>query len=256
MDDGKESVDVSSADQSVWLLKVPKFVSQAWQKSESGKVGSVKIQKKGPNEEMLFLLENSLTTATSSGEANIPTEYKLVSNECGQYQVALKRSLSIDNAADSSTEPEIVGKVVRKIDLRALNERMYLNLKRRKTELAKSPRRQPKFLSQVVNTYRPVSDHVELRVPVQKKEEGKRARADRDHVKEMLFAAFEKHQYYSLKSLADITQQPVMYLKGIMHEIGQFNTKEKRYRNLWELKPEYRHYSSSKKGQDDVGKSN
>lgn len=43
-----------------------------------------------------------------------------------------------------------------------------------------------------------------------KKEEGKRARADKQQVLEMLFSAFEKHQYYNIKDLVDITKQPVV----------------------------------------------
>lgn len=43
-----------------------------------------------------------------------------------------------------------------------------------------------------------------------KKEEGKRARADKQQVLDMLFSAFEKHQYYNIKDLVDITKQPVV----------------------------------------------
>lgn len=43
-----------------------------------------------------------------------------------------------------------------------------------------------------------------------KKEEGKRARADKQKVLEMLFSAFEKHQYYNIKDLVEITKQPVV----------------------------------------------
>lgn len=34
-----------------------------------------------------------------------------------------------------------------------------------------------------------------------------------------------------------------MYLKTILKEIGHYNTKNP-HKNMWELKPEYRHYSS------------
>lgn len=43
-----------------------------------------------------------------------------------------------------------------------------------------------------------------------KKQDGKRARADKDNVLELLFKAFERHQYYFLKDLIKITQQPVV----------------------------------------------
>lgn len=43
-----------------------------------------------------------------------------------------------------------------------------------------------------------------------KKAEGKKARDDKDAVMEMIFAAFEKHQYYNIKDLVKITRQPVV----------------------------------------------
>lgn len=35
-------------------------------------------------------------------------------------------------------------------------------------------------------------------------------RAERQVVLDMLFSAFEKHQYYNIKELVDITKQPVV----------------------------------------------
>ncbi len=43
-----------------------------------------------------------------------------------------------------------------------------------------------------------------------RKDEGKRARAEREEVLDRLYSAFEKHQYYSLKDLVNLTQQPVV----------------------------------------------
>lgn len=61
----------------------------------------------------------------------------------------------------------------------------------------------------------PVLDHclfslLQLEYERKKKEEGKRARADKQQVLDMLFSAFEKHQYYNIKDLVDITKQPVV----------------------------------------------
>jgi transcription initiation factor TFIIF subunit beta len=64
---------------------------------------------------------------------------------------------------------------------------------------------------------------------------------DADKVQELLFSAFEKHQYYNVKDLVRITQQPITYLKEILKEICIYNMKAP-HRNMWELKPEYRHY--------------
>lgn len=74
-----------------------------------------------------------------------------------------------------------------------------------------------------------------------KKMEGKKARDDKDSVLEMLFSAFEKHQYYNIKDLVKITKQPITYLKEILKEVCNYNLKNP-HKNMWELKPEYRHY--------------
>ena len=43
-----------------------------------------------------------------------------------------------------------------------------------------------------------------------KKTEAKRTRAEKDKVMDILFSAFEKHQFYNVKDLVGITKQPVV----------------------------------------------
>lgn len=52
--------------------------------------------------------------------------------------------------------------------------------------------------------------HLQQEYEKKKKEEGKRVRGEEDDVKAQLFAAFERHQYYNLKDLVRITQQPIV----------------------------------------------
>lgn len=40
--------------------------------------------------------------------------------------------------------------------------------------------------------------------------EGKKMRDDKEVVQNILFAAFEKHQYYNIKDLEKITKQPIV----------------------------------------------
>ena len=42
------------------------------------------------------------------------------------------------------------------------------------------------------------------------KDTEKRSRLDKEKVMDMLFAAFEKHQYYNVKDLVGITKQPIV----------------------------------------------
>jgi transcription initiation factor TFIIF subunit beta len=63
---------------------------------------------------------------------------------------------------------------------------------------------------------------------------------------DILFNAFEKHQYYNIKDLVTITNQPISYLKEILKEYCEYSVKNP-HKNTWHLKPEYRHYSEEKK---------
>ena len=49
-----------------------------------------------------------------------------------------------------------------------------------------------------------------------KKADGKRSRDDADAVKELLFKAFEKHQYYALKDLHALTKQPMVSIYTVL----------------------------------------
>ncbi|XP_010283573.1 PREDICTED: uncharacterized protein LOC104619397 [Phaethon lepturus] len=115
-------------------------------------------------------------------------------------------------------------------------------------EESSKPVRLSQQLDKAVTTnYKPVANHqYNIEYEKKKKEDGKRARADKQQVLDMLFSAFEKHQYYNIKDLVDITKQPVIYLKEILREIGIYNVKGT-HKNTWELKPEYRHYQTEDK---------
>ncbi|KAF2975209.1 hypothetical protein EK904_003217, partial [Melospiza melodia maxima] len=78
-------------------------------------------------------------------------------------------------------------------------------------EESSKPVRLSQQLDKAVTTnYKPVANHqYNIEYEKKKKEDGKRARADKQQVLDMLFSAFEKHQYYNIKDLVDITKQPV-----------------------------------------------
>lgn len=67
------------------------------------------------------------------------------------------------------------------------------------------PQRQVQQLDRIVQNFKPVSDHKHnIEYQERKKAEGKKARDDKDSVLNMLFAAFEKHQYYNIKDLQKV----------------------------------------------------
>ncbi|CAG5857993.1 unnamed protein product [Menidia menidia] len=140
------------------------------------------------------------------------------------------------------------GMVVQRAECRPAVSESYMKLKRLQIEESSKPVRLSQQLSKpVTSNYKPVAIHDYNReYEKRKKEEGKRARATKQQVLDMLFSAFEKHQYYNIKDLVDITKQPVIYLKEILRDIGIYNVKGT-HKNTWELKPEYRHYQNEEK---------
>ncbi|KAK2573755.1 General transcription factor IIF subunit 2 [Acropora cervicornis] len=211
-------VDCSGVSRAVWLVKII-WVS-LWL------CDKVIMQ-------VMFNLSEALAIKEDQG---LPSEYKMVLSKVDQSIGVFSRR--------SAAQITIEGVVVQRADCRPTQPSAnYFKLKKQRIEDASKSGRKAKQVERVVK-YRPVSDHkVNIEHEKKKKDEGKRAREDEDVVKALLFNAFERHQYYNLKDLISLTKQPVMYLKTILKEIGHYNTKNP-HKNMWELKPEYRHYSS------------
>ncbi|XP_067260593.1 general transcription factor IIF subunit 2 isoform X1 [Chanodichthys erythropterus] len=260
----KGEVDLTGAKQNtgVWLVKVPKYLSQQWSKATGrGEVGKLRICKNQGKAEVSFTLNEELTTIDTIGEkpsmVRAPREHPFTLQTVGGQTLAVfteNSSGQSDAEASGSgtgTGPDKIaleGLVVQRAECRPAVSENYMKLKKLQIEELSKPLRFSQQLDKAVTTnYKPVANHAyNLDYEKRKKEEGKRARADKQQVLDMLFSAFEKHQYYNIKDLVDITKQPVIYLKEILRDIGIYNVKGT-HKNTWELKPEYRHYQNEEK---------
>ncbi|XP_032423322.1 general transcription factor IIF subunit 2-like [Xiphophorus hellerii] len=179
-------------------------------------------------------------TAVGEKEESLqaPREYPFTMHTAGAQTMAVFSQTDAD-------EVSLEGTVLHRAECRPVVSDSYMKVKRLQVESVK-PRRLVQQLDRAVATvFKPVANHdFNLEYEKKKKSEGKMVRADRQQVLDLLFSAFEKHQYYSFKDLVDITKQPVTYLKEIMREIGVCNRKGA-HKCTWELKPEYCHYQPS-----------
>lgn len=142
------------------------------------------------------------------------------------------------------------GRIVQKLECRPYADTCYMDLKRESIKKASAPVRRVQSLDKIVQSYKPVSDHKHnIEYKERKKAEGKKSRDDKQAVLDMLFNAFEKHQYYNIKDLVKITRQPIGYLKEILKDVCDYNMKNP-HKNMWELKKEYRHYKSDEKKEE------
>ncbi|XP_037552604.1 general transcription factor IIF subunit 2 isoform X2 [Nematolebias whitei] len=244
----KGEMDLTGAKQNtgVWLVKVPKYLSQQWAKAAGrGEVGKLRICKKGNQgkPEVSFTLNEELTVIEGLEDKAVsaPRDHPFTMQSVGGQMLAVFTEASSDKLA-------LEGVVVQRAECRPAVSESYMKLKRLQIEESSKPARLSQQLDKAVtNNYKPVANHEYNReYERKKKEEGKRARAEKQQVLDMLFSAFEKHQYYNIKDLVDITKQPVTYLKEILRDIGIYNVKGT-HKNTWELKPEYRHYQDEEK---------
>ncbi|XP_014892530.1 general transcription factor IIF subunit 2-like [Poecilia latipinna] len=241
----KKEVNLSGLRQnkSVWLVKVPKYLSQQWEKvTEKGEVGKISIEKKQGKTEVCFTLNEELAAMTAAGEKEeslqAPREYPFTMHTVGA------QTMVVFSQADAD-EVSLEGTVVHRAECRPVVSDSYMKVKRLQVESVKPQRLVQQLDRAVATVFKPVANHdFNLEYEKKKKSDGKMVRADRQLVLDLLFSAFEKHQYYSFKDLVDITKQPVTYLKEIMREIGVCNRKGV-HKSTWELKPEYRHHQPS-----------
>ncbi|KAA0195199.1 hypothetical protein HAZT_HAZT003586 [Hyalella azteca] len=142
-----------------------------------------------------------------------------------------------------STKVSLEGKIIQKFECQPVMDADYVRLKQEVMRAAATPLRTSIAIDRPINVFKPISRHQHtLEDRDRSSNVNKNFRADRDKVLEMIFAAFEKHQYYNIKDLQKITKQPITFLKEILTEVCSYNMKAP-HRNTWELKPEYRHYT-------------
>ncbi|XP_063229502.1 general transcription factor IIF subunit 2 [Bacillus rossius redtenbacheri] len=248
---GDKDLDLSNASRGVWLVKVPKYIANRWEKAPGNiEVGKLKITKSpGQKASVSLTLSESVLCLKEPGEESIPKDHRL------DVSTVTHQTLGVFSHVTPAFNPESVvpeseklameGRIVQKLECRPYADNCYMKLKLESIKKASLPNRQVKQLDRIVQNYKPVSDHKHnIEYEEKKKSEGKKARDDKDAVLEMLFAAFEKHQYYNIKDLVMITNQPIVYLKEILKEVCNYNLKAP-FKNTWELKPEYRHYKQT-----------
>ncbi|XP_055633153.1 general transcription factor IIF subunit 2-like [Toxorhynchites rutilus septentrionalis] len=244
-------LDVSNAGRGVWLVKVPKYIARRWEKTPGNiNAGKLRIEKYKSQKPQITL---DLSDAVLKLEADkIPISHILdvssVTNQTlGTFVHVEGDTPDKGNAAPQSDNLSMGGRFVQKLECRPQADDCYMKMKLESIRKAAQPARQTKTLDKIVKNFKPVSDHKHnIEEKARRKAEGKHFREDKNKILDVLFNAFEKHQYYNIKDLVRITRQPITYLKEILNEVCDYNMKNP-HKNMWELKREYRHYNDGEK---------
>ncbi|KAJ8025339.1 General transcription factor IIF subunit 2 [Holothuria leucospilota] len=240
----RTDVDITGANSNVMLVKVPKYISKRWEKvGPGGAVGKLRVSSKLNKRDFTFILKQDLANLIlPDDDVKIPQEYKfhtqvaanrtavVFSENSGQafYSVTEQSSSSSGDGSTSMTQTKISleGQVAERAECRPVGGDNYMKMKRYwmlgrfcylfivpfsrlQIRNALQPQRTTKAIDKRP-IFKPTSNRTVNTFFDKKKksDEGKKARLERDQVMDMLFKAFEKHQYYSFKDLVQITQQP------------------------------------------------
>jgi len=259
----KGDVDLNNTKRGVWLVKVPKYISDRWEKAAANtEVGKLKIKQVNKGKpEVSFTLSDMICAPLAGLTENDKLE--LIRNSSTAKEIPKEHKFKVSTIAaqtlgvfSCATTPEgnkicMEGKVNQRAECCPISNALYNDIKKDAITKAGEPRRMLKQLNKhVTTTFRPVSIHASsLANERAKKEQGKKMRDDKEKVQEIIFALFEKHQFYNIKDLMQETRQPIAYLKEILKEVCNYSVKPP-HRYMYELKPEYRHYKAPEEDND------
>uniref|UniRef100_A0A2K6K0C2 General transcription factor IIF subunit 2 n=1 Tax=Rhinopithecus bieti TaxID=61621 RepID=A0A2K6K0C2_RHIBE len=224
-------LDLTGAKQNtgVWLVKVPKYLSQQWAKAPGrGEVGKLRIVSFTLNED----LANIHDIGGKPASVSAPREHPFVLQSVGGQTLTVFTESSSDKLS-------LEGIVVQRAECRPAASENYMRLKRLQIEESSKPVRLSQQLEKVVTTnYKPVANH---QYNEKERKTGSRLETDKQHfLRHAYFSPLRKHQ------TGGHTKNNPVYLKEILKEIGVQNVKGI-HKNTWELKPEYRHYQGEEK---------
>uniref|UniRef100_G1QNJ2 General transcription factor IIF subunit 2 n=1 Tax=Nomascus leucogenys TaxID=61853 RepID=G1QNJ2_NOMLE len=145
-------LDLTGAKQNtgVWLVKVPKYLSQQWAKASGrGEVGKLRIVSFTLNED----LANIHDIGGKPASVSAPREHPFVLQSVGGQTLTVFTESSSDKLS-------LEGIVVQRAECRPAASENYMRLKRLQIEESSKPVRLSQQLDKVVTTnYKPVANH-------------------------------------------------------------------------------------------------
>lgn len=226
---------------SVWLTKVPKYLGEQILKLRKGSVvGTLNVERSSLAEvpALKIKLSNALLGT------GIPTEHiiEIKDKEKPMYLV----SHSKDGAVLNEGAMEVEGIINKECFIRPVINSEYLQYKRRMKSTEQSTEERVKVIDYFAEVKRNAkySTLKEMEMLARKRkqmlQDKKRERLEKADVMEIVFNAFEKHERWTVRDLADFSGQPVAYIQEIVNEICVLNKKD--HKNTYELKPEYKYH--------------
>mmetsp|Transcript_4022 Transcript_4022/g.4113 ORF Transcript_4022/g.4113 Transcript_4022/m.4113 type:complete len:283 (-) Transcript_4022:25-873(-) len=248
----KKELNISSASQSLWLVKVPQQVFDNWStKSHNEVLGTLSITSSapsnaGPSDKKIVINLTNDSNASESSECL--TDYVL-----NELSGGVELTPFVQNEETGAFA--VKGKVTKQFTLKPKGDNKYRELCRNRTVNAlKRPRIAQAVDGNEANDAQSKIGIMDFIPPgyVDMKRKAteqknlnviKRVKGvvigDTKDLRNKMFQAFENKEHLTLKEISLACQAPEKDVKEIVREYAIFHVKGI-YRNYWELKPEYR----------------
>lgn len=208
----------------VFLLKMPKYLSEQIKKNkENQDIGEIELD-----------------------EENGTCQIKLNKNFSPlEYTVTMKKDLNkyaVDVNGEEDTQ--VVMPITEHLLMKPVMNKEYFEFKRAMTEVNEKNKHNTIVLNhfEEIKKGEKYSGLKEMEAYARKKKEmlqdKKRERLDKQDAIDILFKAFEKHENWTVKDLADFSGQPLAYIQEIIGEIAVLNKND--HRNTYRLKDQFR----------------
>lgn len=211
-------VDTRKKDVSIWLVKFPSFLSERIRNSDEIDIGELEIT---PG-------DNNTPPTTRFCIRNMPDLPQ-------QYELTFTNIASPLYVLDGS---KVEGRVTRECRVQPVLNAEYFAFQRARSAALNRAR-----TTQVIDfrdKVRTSASEIDSLARKRRRNivENKRERLERSEAIDLIFKAFEKNKMWTVRDLSDFTGQPVAYVQELVDEVCVLNKTD--YRNLYELKPEFK----------------
>ncbi|EGC32441.1 hypothetical protein DICPUDRAFT_38380 [Dictyostelium purpureum] len=228
-------INTDNADNQVWLIKVPKFLSEHWNGIGKGEIGKIHI-KGGDNVNFYFYIIKITLSISGLSENN---EFQLMTSANNLETQPLK-IFSEDSDGSLALEGNIGLRCDIKIDVQSSSYRELMKTRHTKyntkTRMTKVIDDKELFTPAIFNPNRVQVSTTGLG---KRKTTDKKEKLPEDEVIDLIFDAFRNKSYWDLKGLEAETGQPKGYLKQVLEKVCILN-KRGAHNHLYELKSEFK----------------
>jgi len=235
-DDIDPDLDISSLQDNVWLVKVPRFLYDRWVTEEEEEMQLANVRIEANNfDNLRLVLEDE------DEDDELPTEYHI---NMVNKQPASTFVFSEQVNEEGAIKTAIVGTVAHECSLTpVLNERYKFYASNKAAAIPRQIQRLDGMMHHGTNSsLAQANARFTGFTAVTRRGKNmpdKGVRMDKSELLDILFLKFEDYEYWTLKGLREVTKQPEAYLKEVLGQVGVL-IKKGPYAQKWTLKPEYK----------------